>query len=89
MLLYVTSVCVLVKDKEPRGIIPLESLSVRECAEEQSRPHCFELFGVKTDVIKACKTDKKTGKVMEGRHSIYKMSAASATEMDDWMKCIK
>ncbi|KAF6020802.1 hypothetical protein EB796_020878 [Bugula neritina] len=76
-------------DKEPRGIIPLESLSVRECAEEQSRAHCFELFGLHTDCIKACKTDKKSGKVMEGRHNVYKMSAASAAEMEDWIKCIK
>jgi len=67
----------------------LESLSVRECAEEQSRAHCFELFGLHTDCIKACKTDKKSGKVMEGRHNVYKMSAASAAEMEDWIKCIK
>ncbi|XP_067928012.1 cytohesin-1-like [Watersipora subatra] len=75
-------------DKEPRGIIPLESLSVRECAEVQSRPHCFELFGLNAEVIKACKTDKKTGKVIEGRHNVYKMSAATGKEMDDWMRSI-
>ena len=77
------------QDKEPRGIIPLESLSVRECAEEQSRAHCFELFGLNAEVIKACKTDKKTGKVMEGRHSVYKMSAATGDDMADWIKSIK
>jgi len=76
-------------DKEPRGIIPLESLSVRECAEEQSRQFCFELFGINAEVIKACKTDKKTGKVMEGRHSVYKMSAATGEDMADWIKSIK
>lgn len=77
------------QDKEPRGIIPLESLSVRECAEEQSRQFCFELFGINAEVIKACKTDKKTGKVMEGRHSVYKMSAATGEDMADWIKSIK
>ena len=77
-----------VQDKEPRGIIPLESLSVRECTDEQSRSFCFELYGINA-VIKACKTDKKTGKVMEGRHNVYKMSAAKADEMEDWMRCIK
>jgi len=77
------------QDKEPRGIIPLESLSVRECAEEQSRDYCFELFGLNAEIIKACKTDKKTGKVMEGRHQVYKMSAATGEEMADWIKCIK
>ena len=40
-------------------------------------------------MIKACKTDKKTGKVMEGRHSVYKMSAATGDDMADWIKSIK
>lgn len=62
---------------------------MRKCSEEQSRAHCFELFGLNAEVIKACKTDKKTGKVMEGRHNVYKMSAATADDMSDWMNCIK
>lgn len=77
------------QDKEPRGIIPLESLSVRECSEEQSRQYSFELFGLNSEVIKACKTDKKTGKVMEGRHNVYKMSAPTLEDMKDWIKSIK
>ena len=52
-------------DKEPRGIIPLENIRVREVA-ERSKPHCFELFAAGNEVIKACKTDSD-GKVVEGK----------------------
>lgn len=49
-------------DKEPRGIIPLENISVREI-QDRSKPHCFELFATGgADIIKACKTDSE-GKV--------------------------
>ena len=52
-------------DKEPRGIIPLENIRVRETA-DRSKPHCFELFAAGNEVIKACKTDSD-GKVVEGK----------------------
>ena len=51
-------------DKEPRGIIPLENIRVREVT-ERSKQHCFELFSANNEVIKACKTDSE-GKVVEG-----------------------
>ena len=51
-------------DKEPRGIIPLENISVREVP-DRSKPHCFELYSSVNEVIKACKTDSE-GKVVEG-----------------------
>ena len=40
------------------------------------------------DVIKACKTDSE-GKVVEGRHTVYRMSASTEEEKDDWIKCIQ
>lgn len=52
-------------DKEPRGIIPLENIQVRE-ASDRHKPHCFELYATGTDFIKACKTDSE-GKVVEGK----------------------
>jgi len=77
-------------DKEPRGIIPLENVQVRECNERGSKQHCFELFSDAghSEVIKACKTDAD-GKVIEGRHTVYRMSAATAEEKDEWVKGIK
>lgn len=53
-------------DKEPRGIIPLENIEVREVS-DRHKPHCFELYAAPgtTDFIKACKTDSE-GKVVEG-----------------------
>ncbi|EPY89051.1 cytohesin-3 [Camelus ferus] len=53
-------------DKEPRGIIPLENLSIRE-VEDPRKPNCFELYNPshKGQVIKACKTEAD-GRVVEG-----------------------
>lgn len=52
-------------DKEPRGIIPLENIEVRE-VQDRSKSHCFELYAAGSEVIKACKTDSE-GKVVEGK----------------------
>lgn len=54
----------LVQDKEPKGIIPLENVAVRE-ATAKGQKHCFELRSLTSDYIKACKTDTE-GKVIEG-----------------------
>lgn len=54
-------------DKEPRGIIPLENIRVRETT-ERSKPYCFELYSTGNEVIKACKTDSE-GKVVEGEET--------------------
>ena len=52
-------------DKEPRGIIPLENIQVREVS-DRNKHHCFELYASGSDFIKACKTDSE-GKVVEGK----------------------
>lgn len=74
-------------DREPRGIIPLENIRVRE-ASDRGKQHCFELFSAGNDVIKACKTDSE-GKVVEGKHTVYRMSASTEEEKDEWLKCIQ
>merc|ERR1711874_422386 len=74
-------------DKEPRGIIPLENIKVREVA-DRNKTHCFELFSSGNEVIKACKTDSE-GKVVEGKHTVYRMSASTEDEKEDWIKCIQ
>jgi len=74
-------------DKEPRGIIPLENIKIREVA-DRSKQHCFELFCSGNEVIKACKTDSE-GKVVEGKHTVYRMSASTEEEKEDWIKCIQ
>jgi hypothetical protein len=53
------------QDKEPKGIIPLENITVHEQTVKGSRQHCFEILSANNDVIKACKTDSE-GKVVEG-----------------------
>jgi len=74
-------------DKEPRGIIPLENIQIREVT-DRSKSHCFELFCAGNEVIKACKTDSE-GKVVEGKHTVYRMSASTEEEKDEWIKSIQ
>lgn len=78
-------------DKEPRGIIPLENVLVRELLDSKSsRPNTFELYSAlgSGEVIKACKTDAD-GKVNEGRHTYYRMSASTKEEKDQWVNSIR
>ncbi|XP_074082964.1 cytohesin-4 isoform X1 [Macrotis lagotis] len=75
-------------DKEPRGIIPLENLCVQK-VDDPKKPYCLELYNpnCKGQKIKACKTDGD-GKVVEGKHQSYKISASSPEERDEWIKAI-
>lgn len=74
-------------DKEPKGIIPLENVQVRKI-DHPHRQHCFEIHSNGNDFIKACKTDSD-GKVVEGKHMVYKMNASSLDDQDDWIRSIK
>ncbi|XP_012692871.1 cytohesin 4b [Clupea harengus] len=76
-------------DKEPRGIIPLENLCVKEVACPR-KPYCLELFhpNSKGQKIKACKTETD-GRVVEGKHQSYMISAGTAEERDDWIESIR
>ena len=38
-------------------------------------------------VVKGCKLDK-TGAVVMGNHKVYRMSAASEEERDEWLHCL-
>lgn len=75
-------------DKEPRGIIPLENVDVKEISDRGGRQFCFELYSPIGDVIKACKTDTE-GRVIEGRHTVYRMSATTVEEKDAWVAGIR
>jgi cytohesin len=55
---------IYLKDKEPRGIIPLENVNVRE-VDDKTKQFCFEIYSTTNDKIKACKHDSE-GKVVEG-----------------------
>ncbi|XP_061770443.1 cytohesin 4b isoform X1 [Nerophis ophidion] len=76
-------------DKEPRGIIPLENLSVREVPFPR-KPFCLELYRPNSpgQKIKACKTETD-GRVVEGKHQSYAICAASAEERDSWIAAIR
>nr|XP_018670777.1 cytohesin-1 [Ciona intestinalis] len=77
-------------DKEPKGIIPLENLQIREVTDPR-KPNCFEMYlhedGL-MQTIKAAKTDSE-GRVVEGKHSTYRMSAATIDDKEDWIRCIR
>ncbi|XP_024257856.2 cytohesin-3-like [Oncorhynchus tshawytscha] len=74
-------------DKDPIGIIPLENLCVREI-EESTKQYCLEIYNPRGQKIKACKTENG-GRVVEGKHQSYRMSAATADERDDWIGSIR
>nr|XP_035955462.1 cytohesin-2 isoform X2 [Halichoerus grypus] len=76
-------------DKEPRGIIPLENLSIRE-VDDPRKPNCFELYipNNKGQLIKACKTEAD-GRVVEGNHMVYRISAPTQEEKEEWIKSIQ
>ncbi|EHB12110.1 Cytohesin-3 [Heterocephalus glaber] len=76
-------------DKEPRGIIWLENLSIRE-VEDPRKPNCLELYNRshKGQVIKACKTEDD-GLVVEGNQLVYCISALSPEAKEEWRKSIK
>uniref|UniRef100_A0A3Q0SNQ4 Cytohesin 4b n=1 Tax=Amphilophus citrinellus TaxID=61819 RepID=A0A3Q0SNQ4_AMPCI len=76
-------------DKEPRGIIPLENLCVREVPYSR-KPYCLELYNPNSrgQKIKACKTETD-GRVVEGKHQSYTICASSADERDSWIEAIR
>lgn len=52
--------------------------------------NCFELFipDHKDQVIKACKTEAD-GRVVEGNHTVYRISAPTMEEKEEWMSSIR
>ncbi|CAJ0580724.1 unnamed protein product, partial [Mesorhabditis spiculigera] len=73
--------------KNPKGIIPLQNVGVRR-SENQSRPHTFEIHSLNQDErVKACKAESD-GRLVEGRHTVYKISASSDEELREWMEYI-
>ncbi|XP_051571908.1 cytohesin-3-like isoform X2 [Myxocyprinus asiaticus] len=76
-------------DQEPKGIIPLENLSVKE-VEDTHKQFCLELFSPhrKGEMIKACKTETD-GRVVMGKHQSYRLSAASVEEQTEWIQAIR
>ncbi|KAL3068458.1 hypothetical protein niasHT_030749 [Heterodera trifolii] len=77
--------------REPKGIIPLENIRVRVLDQEIDtirRSHVFELYSPNTEVIKACKQSGE-GRLLEGQHSTYRISAPNREEMHSWVSAIQ
>ncbi|CEF68287.1 MIP16918p [Strongyloides ratti] len=74
-------------ETDPRGIIPLENVKVR-FVEEKNKQHVFEIFSSTSEVIKACKTETD-GRVVEGKHTTYRMCAPTAEDMHQWINAIQ
>lgn len=75
--------------REARGEgVPARSASLSD------RPlrfqNCFELYipDSKDQVIKACKTEAD-GRVVEGNHTVYRISAPTPEEKEEWVKRIR
>jgi len=72
----------------PKGMIPLENVSVRPILGDGDKKWQFEIKSNDKDVVKGCKTDKH-GAIVIGNHTAYKMVASSEQEMLEWIKCIE
>ncbi|XP_032300803.1 cytohesin-4 isoform X2 [Coturnix japonica] len=81
-----------VKDKPPFERFVSINRGINDGADlpEELLKNCFELFNpnCKGQKIKACKTDGD-GKVVEGKHQSYKISAATPAERDEWIEAIR
>lgn len=55
-----------------------------------SPQNCFELYipNNKGQLIKACKTEAD-GRVVEGNHMVYRISAPTQEEKEEWIKSIQ
>lgn len=78
-------------DKEPKGIIPLANLQVREVTDSK-RQNCFEIFlpqEAVADTIKIAKYDTE-GKVFDAtKHTSYRFSAPTPEEKDQWISHLR
>ena len=54
------------------------------------KQNCFELYipNNRGQLIKACKTEAD-GRVVEGNHMVYRISAPTPEEKDEWIHSIK
>ncbi|RWS05031.1 cytohesin-1-like isoform X2, partial [Leptotrombidium deliense] len=61
---------------------------VRE-VRDRSKSQSFELYSAigQHKFIKTCNIDAH-GRVIEGRHTVYRISAAIQEDKDIWIKCI-
>lgn len=64
--------------------LPADSRSTTRVSEQ----YCLELYHPGGQKIKACKTESK-GRVVQGKHQSYKLSAAGADERDSWIDAIR
>lgn len=63
-------------------------MNVRE-VDDKTKQFCFEIYSTTNDKIKACKHDSE-GKVVEvGNHTVYRMSALTCEDKNEWIKKIR
>eukprot|EP00049_Salpingoeca_infusionum_P015767 m.309246 g.309246 ORF g.309246 m.309246 type:complete len:390 (+) comp15945_c3_seq2:224-1393(+) len=67
---------------KPKGTIPLENLVV-DIVDDAKHKHCFVIRGEGDADVKAAKV--KQGKLVQGRHTAYKIAANSPEDRMDWV----
>ncbi len=73
--------------KQPKSDHSNLQVNVKE-VDDKTKQYCFEIYSTTSDKIKACKHDSE-GRVIEGKHTVYRMSSATAEDKNDWIKCIR
>eukprot|EP00045_Choanoeca_perplexa_P015203 m.185860 g.185860 ORF g.185860 m.185860 type:complete len:390 (-) comp16916_c1_seq1:188-1357(-) len=71
----------------PKGTIPLENLTVKV---DHKRQFCFEIAPEVDAVLGNVKAAKvKSGKLVQGKHSSYRICASDQDSMESWMQAIQ
>ncbi|CAF1182831.1 unnamed protein product [Adineta steineri] len=76
--------------ENPRGIVSLIDVGVREIDDDRTKQYCFELFPLTGERLKTSKpTSGEQAKTTESNHAVYRMSASSDDERKDWIRALR
>lgn len=73
-----------------RGMIPLIDIGIREIDDDRQKTFCFELFPLAGEKVKSSKAiANEAGRMTEGNHSVYRMSATTEDEQKEWIRVLR
>ena len=71
-------------------MIPLVDIGIREVEDDRQKAFCFELFPLAGEKVKSTKVpSNEAGKMTEGNHSVYRMSATTESERKEWVRALR
>lgn len=71
-------------------MIPLIDIGIREIDDDRQKTFCFELFPLAGEKVKSSKAiANEAGRMTEGNHSVYRMSATTEDEQKEWIRVLR